>query len=366
MENLWARSWEFWWPEMSTFVKSYVDGCATCQATKIKPRNQVPLVPNQVPTDVWGVITMDFITDLPVSQWFNLLFMVVGHLSKATIITPCNKTITAKETSKLYMENVWRRIRLPDQVISDRGPQFASKVMQEVWEKLGVKSTMFTAFHPQTNGETEQVNQELEQYFWVFCNFQQDNWVELIPFMEFAHNAWQHSATGRSPFKFWYGFQPEFIPPVNFANKIPTVEECLHTLNQVRSEVTAALKVAAEVMKRSRTSTATHSFKPEDLVWLEGTNVCTTHPKAKLASRYHGPFKALSTWGVNCKLQLPKSWQTHPVFHSSLISSYKETNAHGPNFNRPPSEIVQGEDKHYEVESVLSPRFCLTRKVSCL
>ena len=110
---------------MSTFVKSYVDGCATCQATKIKPRNQVPLVPNQVPTDVWGVITMDFITDLPMSQGFDSLFVVVDCLSKATIVTPCHKTITAKETSKLYMNNVWRRTGLPHQVISDRGPQLS-------------------------------------------------------------------------------------------------------------------------------------------------------------------------------------------------------------------------------------------------
>jgi hypothetical protein len=192
---------EFSWPGMSTFVKSYVDGCATCQATKIRPKNQVPLVPNQIPTDVWGIITMDFITDLPKSQGYGSLFVVEDHLSKATIISPCTKTITAEETSKLYMNNVWRRTGLPHQVMSDRGPQFASKVMQEVWNKLGVKSTMSTAFHPQTDGETERVNQELEQYLRVFGNFQQDNWVELIPFMEFVHNARQHSATRKSPFK---------------------------------------------------------------------------------------------------------------------------------------------------------------------
>jgi hypothetical protein len=155
---------EFWWPGMSTFVKSYVDRCATCQATKIRPKNQVPLIPNQIPTNVWGIITMDFITDLPNSQGYDSLFMVVDCLSKATIISPCTKTIRAEETSKLYMDNVWRRTGLPHQVISDRGPQFASKVMQEVWNKLGGKSTMSTAFHPQTDGETERVNQELEQY----------------------------------------------------------------------------------------------------------------------------------------------------------------------------------------------------------
>ena len=116
-------------------------------------------------------------------------------------------------------------------------------------------------------------------------------------------------------------------------------------------------------MKHSRTTHATYKFKPGDLVWLEGTNVHTTHPKAKLAPRRHGPFKVISTWRVNCRLQLPKSWKHfHPVFHNSLISPYNETPAHGPNFARPPPEIVQGEDNHYKVESVLQSRLTPNKK----
>jgi hypothetical protein len=229
---------------------------------------------------------------------------IVSAKPPLSIVTPCNKTITAEETANLYMENVWRRTGLPRQVISDRGPQFASKVMQEVWNTLNVKSTMSTAFHPQTDSETEHINQELEQYLQVSGNFQQDNWVKLIPFMEFAHNTRQHSATGKSPFEVWYGYQPEFIPPINFATNIPTVEECLHTLEQIRKEVTAALSIAAEVMKHSRPPHTTYTVKVGDKVWLEGTNVHTTHPKAKLAPQPHGPFKVIATWGVNCVEQL--------------------------------------------------------------
>jgi len=98
---------DFWWPGMSTFVKSYMDRCATCQATKIKPRTQVPLRPNPIPTMVWETITMDFITDLPMSLGYDTLFVVIDRFSKATIISPCNKTITADETAKLYLESVW-------------------------------------------------------------------------------------------------------------------------------------------------------------------------------------------------------------------------------------------------------------------
>jgi transposase InsO family protein len=353
---------EFWWPGMSIFVRDFVDGCATCQATKVRPKTQVPLRPNQVPTNVWGIITMDFITDLPTSKGYDSLFVVVDRLSKAVIVAPCNKTITAEGTAQLYLDQVWRRTGLPQQVISDRGPQFASKVMQEIWSKLGVKSTMSTAFHPQTDGETERVNQELEQYLRVFCNFQVDNWAELIPFMEFAHNARTHSATGHSPFQVWYGYQPDFIPPLNFATTIPTVEDRLRSLDQIRNEVTAALKVAAETMKRSGPAVLSNVFKEGDLVWLEGTNIHTTHPKAKLAPRRHGPFKVLYSTATNTKLLLPKSWRIHPMFHNSLISPYKETTAHGPNYTRPPPDIVEGEDEHYEVETVLQSRLTPNRR----
>jgi hypothetical protein len=180
--------------------------------------------------------------------------------------------------------------------------------------------------------------------------------------MEFAHNARTHSATGHSPFQVWYGYQPDFIPPLNFATTIPTVEDRLRSLDQIRNEVTAALKVAAETMKRSGPAVLSNVFKEGDLVWLEGTNIHTTHPKAKLAPRRHGPFKVLYSTATNTKLLLPKSWRIHPMFHNSLISPYKETTAHGPNYTRPPPDIVEGEDEHYEVETVLQSRLTPNRR----
>jgi hypothetical protein len=347
---------EFWWPGLSQFVHNYVDGCATCQSTKIRPKTRIPLKPNQVPMEIWKIITMDFVTDLPASNGFDSMFVVVDRFSKATIVSPCRKDITAEQTSQLYLNHVWRRTGLPHQVISDRGPQFASKVMRELWNKLGVKASLSTAFHPQTDGETERVNQEIEQFFRVFCNFQQDNWTELLPFAEFAHNVRAHAATGHSPFQIWYGFQPEFIPPINFATHLPAVEDRLKALEQVRREVSAALQVAAEVMKRKGPTSASQQFTPNQLVWLEGTNVKTTHPKAKLAPRRHGPFKVLTSTATNSRLSLPKSWRIHPVFHNSLLTPYKETTEHGPNYTRPPPDIVEGEDEHYEIETILNAR----------
>src|SRR5882762_8785794 len=115
-------------------------------------------------------------------------------------------------------------------------------------------------------------------------------------------------------------------------------------------------------MKRPHPVTSSVLFKEGDLIWLEGTNIHTTHPKAKLAPKCHGPFKVLTTWGVNCKLQLPATWRIHTVFHNSLLSPYKETIAHGPNYLSPPPEVIGQEDDHYEVEAILQSRQTKNRR----
>ena len=130
----------------------------------------------------------------------------------------------------------------------------------------------------------------------------------------------------------------------------------------MRHEVAASLKVAAEIMKQSRPDAPTHRFKEGDLVFLEGTNLQTTHPKAKLAPKRHGPFKVIKAFAVTSRLELPKSWKIHPVFHNSLLRSYKETTAHGPNYTKPPPEIVEGESDHYEVEAIVKSRLTPNRK----
>ena len=167
-----TRRSQFVTPGMSTFIREYMDSCATCQSTKKLPKVIVPLQPNQIPSGAWEIITMDFVTDLPTSKGFDSILVTVDHFTKAVIISPCNKTATAEDTVDLFLNNVWKWTGLPTQVISDRGPQLASKVMQELWKKLGAKSSLSTAYHPQTDSQTKHVNQEIEQYLQIFCNSQ--------------------------------------------------------------------------------------------------------------------------------------------------------------------------------------------------
>ena len=233
--------------------------------------------------------------------------------------------------------------------------------MRQIWKKLEVTQSLSTAFHPQTDGETKRVNQEIEQFFCIFCNFQQDNWSQLLPFAEFAHNIRTHSTTSHSPFQIWYGYQPEFLPPMDFMSTFPSMEDHVKTLEQIRTEVSAALAVASEIMKHKGPSTLSHTFTTGQLVWLEGTNIKTTHPKAKLAPRRHGPFKILSTSPTNSRLQLPPSWRIHPMFHNSLLTPYKETEEHGTNYKHPPPELIDNEDQHYEVENVVDSKLSQNR-----
>jgi len=146
---------EYWWPGIMEFVKAYIKGCTTCQTTKIKPPVKVPLKPNEIPSGIWETITMDFIVNLPTSNGYDSILTVVDRHSKAIIIAPCHKTITAEQTSQLLLDYVWKRTGFPLTIISDQGPQFTAQVTQELWRKLGIKQKLSTAFHLQMDGESK-------------------------------------------------------------------------------------------------------------------------------------------------------------------------------------------------------------------
>ena len=149
---------DYWWPGMPTFIRNYMEGCAVCQQHKI---NHHPSNPALQPVKsehacLFSLITMDFITDLPPSEGFDSIMVVVDHGStKGVILEPCTKTIDATGTRTILLNTVYRRYGLPDKSISDRGPQFASQAFRELGQLLGIKLNMSMAHHPQTDGATE-------------------------------------------------------------------------------------------------------------------------------------------------------------------------------------------------------------------
>jgi len=260
---------------MSIFIKNYVDGCATCQATKnnthpIKPPNQ-PII---TPAKHWSVVTSDFIMDLPKINGLNAINVVVDKFLKAIVITPCRKDITASETATLFLNHVWKWFGLPDRIISDRGPQFASQVTKEIWKTLGIELSMSMAYHPQTDGETEHVNQEIKQYLWSMIMHSPKGWLDLLPFAEFMHKNCQHSSTWKSPFKVLMGYQPHFtVNPIT--TKAPSMDKRLSQLDQIRKEVEACQMVADQMIREAqhKYGMTPPTFAKEDKVWLDGKNL---------------------------------------------------------------------------------------------
>jgi chromodomain-containing protein len=259
------------------------------------------------------------------------------------------------------MDHTLRRYGLWDKLITDRGPQFASQVMQGIHKKLGITSALSTAYHPQTDGQTERYNQELEQYLRIFCNYRQDDWVDHLPFAEICHNIRIHSATGTSPFGLLHGYEARFYPSINPTSNIPAVEDRLKLLKELREEVKSSLERAAQIMREQHGNHLMQmpAFKVGDKVLLDGKNIKTTRPKAKLTDKRHGPFEIAEVIGpVNYKLKLPQDWRIHPVFHANLLLPYTETEEHGPNFPHEPDELDEEEvdGKQYDLEEILDSK----------
>uniref|UniRef100_A0A0W0G2H2 Putative reverse transcriptase-rnase h-integrase n=1 Tax=Moniliophthora roreri TaxID=221103 RepID=A0A0W0G2H2_MONRR len=350
---------DFWWPGMAKFIRSFVDGCVICQQSKINthptrtPIQPLQLTPNSFP---FQVCTMDLITDLPECDAMDSILVVVDHSSmKGVIFTPCAKTADTTKIVEILIQHLYKRFGLPDRIISDRDPRFAAEVFQEMGKQLSIKHSMSTAFHPQTDGETEQVNQEIEVYLRVFCLKEQTQWKEYLLLAEFAHNNRTHSVLKKSPFYMMMGYHPRPLPTIFEKTTIPSVEERLQELKRVREETASLLELARQQMIR-REKQKLDTFEEGQKVWLEAKNLATGYPSKKLAPKREGLFKILKALGpVTYKLELPHQWKIHPVFHMALLSPFKQTEAHGPSFTEPPPDLIEGFEE-YEVEAIVGHR----------
>ena len=151
---------------------------------------------------------MDFIKGLPLSNGFDTILVIVCHLSKMGLFIPTVRDIDAKDLAMIFLVHVFSKHGTLTDIISDRGKHFISQFWRSLCQLLDIKANLFTAYHPETNGQTERVNQILEQYLCIFVNYQQDDWEHLLPLAEFAYNNTQHLATSVTPFFANKGFHP--------------------------------------------------------------------------------------------------------------------------------------------------------------
>jgi hypothetical protein len=343
----------YWWPRMRVDITEYVKGCADCQRHKVNTRpTKAPLQPiyPKAETTPFETVALDFIVKLPISQGFDSILTITDQgCTKAAIFIPCNEDITAEETAALYIKHVFAHFGLPTKVISDRDPRFMSKFIQAACKVTGVKHAPSTAYHPRTDGQSERSNQWLETAIRFITDQKQKNWAPYLPIAQFAHNNWPSDTTRKSPFFLLMGFNPR-ADWIHATSPIPKVTLRLEQLKEARIQARDAMIKAQQSWVKHRD---TPRYKEGDLVWLEGKNLRVNQPTAKLAPRRHGPFKITQVMSaVNYRLELPTQWSIHPVFHIDLLTPYKETIMHGPNFTRPTPELIDGEEE-YSIEKIL-------------
>jgi hypothetical protein len=245
---------------------------------------------------------------------------------------------------------VFPHYRILQKVILDRDPQFTAIFTKELCQLLGVKQNISMAYHPQMDGQSECMNQSLEQYLRLYCRTQQEQWAWWLPVVQYTQNSWPLSTTKKSPFELLMGYMPQAHQPMR-TSTLPTVQEWLEHIKEAR-------KAAQETICKTQDTLVIGSgkfmpFKEGDKVWLEGTNLKLPYETPKLSPRWYRPFRvAAKILDMAYQLDLPEGWKIHSTFHASLLTPYKEMEAHRPNFIEPPLEIIEGEQE-WEVEKIL-------------
>jgi hypothetical protein len=232
--------------------------------------------------------------------------------------------------------------------------------MKGLYQNLGIEANPSTAYHPQTDGQTERVNQELEEYLRIYVNERQNDWVDWLPIAQFCHNDRSHLATGFSPFMITTGRHPFKGMYTGKETTNQTAEKYIEKFKETWKMTEKNLEQAAERMKcqHDKHVKPSRQYQPRDRVYLDASKIKTTRASKKLNAKFHGPFKVISAVGKSAyKLELPTGWGIHDVFHESKLKP-----AHEPQFPKqketrpcPPPEIIDGNEEH-EVEEVQGVR----------
>ena len=231
---------------------------------------------------------MDF-TEMPESLSYNYILVVVDRFSKEVVFVPCTKEETAYSTAELFRDHVWCQHGLPSTVVSDHGLVFASNFLGELYKLLGIKRKMSTAFHPQTDRQTERLNHEINQYLRTYVNDRQNNWAKWIKIAQFIWNNTVSEVTTDSPFGITQSYSPHMgIEPTE------TVAPVAKDFALIFNKVVEALEKAKLSMKvqADKHQNPTLDYKVNQQVWLSTDNLrMLNHTSKKLMEKWIGPYE---------------------------------------------------------------------------
>ncbi|KAI2659363.1 Transposon Tf2-8 polyprotein [Labeo rohita] len=351
----------YWWSSMRRDSIRYVQSCSVCaRSNSLRMSPAGLLVPLPIPERPWSHLGVDFITDLPRSDGHTCILVAVDRFSKMCKLIPLSGLPTAMEAAEHLFNQVFRQFGIPEEIVSDRGPQFISHVWKAFFKLLGVSVNLSSGYHPQTNGQTERKIQELGRYLRAYCQEDQHSWSRFLPWAEYAQNSLRLDSTGLTPFQCVLGYQPPLFPWTEEPSNVPAVDYWFRESERVWDSAHHHLQRAICRNKRfadARRRTAPR-YQPGDSVWLSTRDLRLRLPCRKLSPRYIGPFKILRQLNdVTFQLQLPPRYRIHPTFHVSLLKPHfpSATETPGAEAGAPPPEILD-QPSVYTVNQILDSR----------
>ncbi|PNX98963.1 Ty3/gypsy retrotransposon protein [Trifolium pratense] len=294
-----------YWVGMKARVQEYVKACDICQRQKylaVSPGGLLQPLP--IPTAIWEEVSMDFITGLPKSKGFETIFVVVDRLSKYCHFIPLKRPCNARTVAEAFAREVIRLHGLPSAIVSDRDPVFVSNFWVELFRMQGTTLKMSTAYHPETDGQTEVVNRCLETYLRCFITDQPKTWVQWLPWAEFWFNTTFHASTKSTPFELVYGRKPPMITRLlQGETRVEAVQKELEERDEAILQLKNHLLRAQERMKHfADEKRSDRSFQVGEWVFLKlrphRQSSVATRIFAKLAARYYGPFQVVERIGA--------------------------------------------------------------------
>jgi len=305
----------YMWKGMKEQIQTYVKHCQKCQQSKVSnQKTSGSLVPLPTPSGPWLDVTMDF-TEMPESLGYNYILVVVNQFSKEVVFVPCTKEETALSTTELFRDHVWCQHGLPSSVVSDCGSVFASNFLGELYKLLGVKRKMSTAFHPQTDGQTERLNREINQYLQTYVNDRQNEWAKWIKIAQFVWNNTVSEVTTDSPFGITRSYSPCMgIEPVETI--APAAKDFAAIFNKVVESSEKAKRNVKLQADKHRNPALDYIIGQQ--VWLSTDNLqILNRASKKFTEKWIGPYEITRVTLNAVELKLPKTLRIHPVVNVS-------------------------------------------------
>ena len=295
----------------------------------------------------------------PLVFWLHSHLVIVDQLSKQSIFIPTHDTITSLELAKLFLLHIFSKHSVLAHVTSDQGTEFVSHFFRSLRKALNMHLHFTSGYHPEGDGQTERANQTLKQYLWSYCNYQQDNWSELLPLAEFMYNNAPSATTGVSPFFANKDYHPNIsVYPEHDMTSAWAHEYAvdLDSLHQYLCEEMANAQLCYQGPANAKRSLAL-DFKVSDQVYVKAKYFWSTRPSKKLLEKNLRPYPIIAQVGsLSFTLHLPDSMcAVHPVFHVSQLKPAIPNTI--PNWTQPPPPPVEVEGElEFKISKILDSK----------